>query len=189
MFCACQSCFVAYNERNHRKLAMTTYFILDRHSNTWSDNHYPLSNILATPGITEGHILANARTRQTLTVAQARTLSQTSAKAASKPISARPATGKLPAVGTTASQSKAQNKPGAYMSLSAIPKRADRKYKVISQNDNLFNGQFSAQKLNNILNNHAQQGWRVINCTTVPTCDAQGYERHELLILLEKAAD
>lgn len=171
-FYACQGRFDAYNERKHRNLAMTTYFILDRHSNTWSDNHYPLSNILATPGITEGHILANARTRQTLTVAQARTLSQRS-----KPLTLTPGS------------SKAQNKPGAYMSLSAIPKRADRKYKVISQNDNLFNGQFSARKLNNILNHHAQQGWRVINCTTAPTYDAQGYERHELLVVLEKAAD
>ena len=168
---------------------MTTYFILDHHSNTWSDKHYPLSNILATPGITEGHILANARTRQTLTVAQARTLSQTSAKTASKNLSAKVLIGKPLTAGTTASQSKAQNKPGAYMSISAIPKKADRKYKVISQNDNLFNGQFSAQKLNNILNNHAQQGWRVINCTTAPTYDAQGYERHELLVVLEKAAD
>ncbi|MDO5471665.1 MAG: hypothetical protein Q4F38_10230, partial [Akkermansia sp.] len=71
---------------------MTTYFILDSQSNTWSDTHYPLSSILATPGITGEHILANARTRETMTVAQAQSIAT---PAASHPTAAARTTAAL----------------------------------------------------------------------------------------------
>lgn len=55
---------------------MKTYFLLDRNSNTWSTEHYELRAILATPGISEEQILSDSRTRQMMTVAQARHMLQ-----------------------------------------------------------------------------------------------------------------
>ncbi len=169
---------------------MTTYFILDRQNNTWSDAHYPLSSILATPGITEGHILANARTQETLTVAQARNRTQQTLqkpKLAAQPNRAvKTPVNKTLTMGMTFNREKSAAKPGSHMSLSAIPKKADREYKVISQNDRIFNGQFNAQSLHQVLNNHAKKGWRVISCTTAPVYAEDGSERHEMMIVLEK---
>lgn len=171
---------------------MTTYFILDRQNNKWSDAHYPLSSILATPGITEGHILANARTQETLTVAQARTRTQP-ATAKAKPGTAvnriaKPATNKTQSSGLTFNREKSSTKPGHLISLSAIPKKADREYKVISQSDRIFNGQFSARSLHQVLNNHARKGWRVISCTTAPVYAEDGSERNEMMVVLEKGS-
>ena len=50
---------------------MNTYFVLDPDTNTWSPNHQPLKEIMSTPGVTGNHLLANAQTQETLTVAQA----------------------------------------------------------------------------------------------------------------------
>lgn len=178
---------------------MTTYFILDRNSNTWSDSHYPLSSILATPGITEEHILANARTQQTLTVAQARSLA-TPQPARKMPTTTagsalriagyntqKPAMNKTLVGGMSLNRNnKADRKPGGQLTLSDIPKKSGREYKVISQHDDVFQGQFNAQKLNQVLNKHAQRGWRVISCTTAPVYTEDGTERQEMMIVLEK---
>lgn len=171
---------------SHREHAMTTYFILDRTSNTWSDAHYPLSSILATPGITEGDILANARTRQTLTVAQARSLTQAGRRPAVTTRVAKPTANKTLTIGMTMKRDTTRTKGGSFMSFSDIPKQSDRKYKVISQSDSVFSGQFNARKLNQVLNQHAQQGWRLVNCATATVCDDAGNERQEFMAVLEK---
>lgn len=165
---------------------MTTYYILDRQNNKWSDTHYPLSSILSTPGITEGHILANARTQQTLTVAQARALTKAVPKPTERRQSAKPTVNRTLTMGMTFNREKAGSQTGSHMSLSAIPKKADREYKVISQSDRIFNGQFNAQSLHQVLNSHARKGWRVISCTTAPVLTADGSERYEMMVVLEK---
>lgn len=197
---ACQSAKLFYNKsRQPPEHTMTTYFILDRNSNTWSDSHYPLSSILATPGITEEHILANARTQQTLTVAQARSMAtqQPARKKPSTPAASalriagyntqKPAMNKTLVGGMSLNRNnKADRKPGGHLTLSDIPKKSGREYKVISQHDAVFQGQFNAQKLNQVLNKHAQRGWRVISCTTAPVYTEDGTERQEMMIVLEK---
>lgn len=178
---------------------MTTYFILDQHSNTWSENHYPLSSILSFPGITDAHILANARTQQTLTVAQARSLAtpQPARKTPTTPAASslkvagykaqKPAANKTLVGGMSLTHSnKPEKKIGGQLSLSDIPKKSGREYKVIGQNDPIFQGQFSAQKLSMVLNKYAQRGWRVISCTMVPVCAEDGTEKQEMMIVLEK---
>ncbi len=180
---------------------MNTYFILDHQSNTWSDSHYPLSSILATPGITEEHILANARTQQTLTVAQARSIAtpQPVRKKSTTPATAslkiagyntkKPTMNKTLVGGMSLNRSnKEKRNVGGQISLSDIPKKSDREYKVINQHDAVFQGQFNAQKLNQVLNKYAQRGWRVISCTTAPVYTEDGSERQEMMIVLEKDA-
>ncbi len=171
---------------------MATYFILDQQSNTWSETHYPLSSILATPGITENHILANSRTRQTLTVAQAKLLSASKPAAATKlrakPGSnlGKPTTGTSLNMGTSLNREKG-SKLNSHIPLSAIPKKTPgREYKIISQRDPRFNGAFSPQLLNQELNNLAKRGWRVVNMATAPTYTADGTVQQELLVLLER---
>lgn len=172
---------------------MATYFILDQQSNTWSETHYPLSSILATPGITENHILANSRTRQTLTVAQAKLLSAakpatTTAKLPIKPGNnlGKTTTASSHNMGTSLNREKG-NKLNSHLPLSAIPKKTPgREYKIISQSDPHFNGYFTPQLLNQELNNLAKRGWRVINMATAPTYTADGTVQQELLVLLER---
>lgn len=171
---------------------MTTYFILDQQNNKWSDAHYPLNSILATPGITEGHILANARTQETLTVAQARTRTHATGGKVKSTLSvnriAKPVSNKTPNRGLTFGREKSNTTVGSHISLSALPKKADREYKVISQRDRIFNGQFNAQSLHQVLNSHARKGWRVISCTAVPVYAEDGSEHNEIMVVLEKGS-
>ena len=171
---------------------MTTYFILDRNNNTWSDQHYPLSSILATPGITGEHILANARTQQTLTVAQARAMGTTARNATAKPAvvkaaaPTRPAANKSLTLGTSLNRDKKPATIGDKIPLSSLAKKNAVEYKTLSQNDRIFNGHFTPQTLQQALNNLAQKGWRVIGSSTATISDEQGYEKPELIVLLER---
>lgn len=211
---------------------MTTYFILDRQSNTWSDTHYPLSSILATPGITGEHILANARTRETMTVAHAQSIAthaaahptaalrattapRTTAAArtgtsprttvasgittAARPAAAtklkpsskqvmKPMVGNSLTLGTTLGKTVKQPQAADQIPLSAMTsnKPTGPEYRVLSQNDSRFNGQFSSRLLAQELNRLAQKGWKVINMGTATAYTEDGTEYHELLILLER---
>lgn len=218
--------------------AMTTYFILDSQSNTWSDTHYPLSSILATPGITGEHILANARTRETMTVAQAQSIAtpaashptaaarttaalrattapRTTAAArtgtaprttvasgtttAARPAAAtklkpsskqvmKPMVGNSLTLGTTLGKTVKQPQAADQIPLSAMTsnKPTGPEYRVLSQNDSCFNGQFSSRLLAQELNRLAQKGWKVINMGTATAYTEDGTEYHELMILLER---
>lgn len=175
---------------------MTTYYILDRQSNTWSDQHYPLSSILATPGITGEHILANARTQQTLTVAQARAqgtaaLKPTTAAPLSRQIAGyKPTPGngnKTISGGLSQNRTRPKNVGSHQLPLSSLQSKGTAEYKVISQSDAIFNGQFNAQQLSRVLNSQAKKGWRVLSCNNVPVDQADGSTRQELLIVLTKA--
>lgn len=172
---------------------MTTYFILDRNNNTWSDQHYPLSSILSTPGITGEHILANARTQQTLTVAQARAMGARPRTTATKPAPAaksatspRPAANKSVTLGTSLNRDKKATPLGDRIPLASLTKKNAIEYKTLSQNDRIFNGRFTPQSLQQALNNLAQKGWRVISSSTATTYDEQGLEKPELIVLLER---
>ena len=172
---------------------MTTYFILDRHNNTWSEQHYPLSSILSTPGITGEHILANARTQQTLTVAQARAMGARPRTAAAKPaatakaaIGPRPAAHKAMGLGSTPNRSKKGVVLGDKIPLASLAKKNTIEYKTLSQNDRMFNGKFTPQSLQQALNSLAQKGWRVISSSTATMYDEQGSEKPELIVLLER---
>lgn len=178
---------------------MKTYFLLDRSSNTWSTEHYELRAILATPGISEEQILSDSRTRQMMTVAQARHMLQ------QRPRMGVPATGgpKL-TLSTPAGSSVAQKKgnktltqgmslnkeknykPGDSMPLSSLQKKQEREYKTICRTDSVFNGQFTPHLLSKVLNAHARQGWRVVSSNTAPSYAADGTEYQEFFVLLER---
>ena len=145
---------------------MKTYYILDPDTNTWSQNHLPLNKIMATPGITGNHLLANARTSRTLTVAQALAASrQPALKTPTVPLV------KLPVSPTgTSSTTVPASKPASRLRPAGHPgKRKRSEYKVLNSQDECFNGQVNASSLELALNTYAQQGWKVLSCITSAT--------------------
>lgn len=177
---------------------MSTYYLLDANSNTWSRKHVPLRAILAMPGITDGHLLANAQTRQTLTVAEA-------CAADRKPRLKTPedsllkwnksATGK-PLKKTTPTQTAAagisHTKP-ASPSGSPTPTvnkqktSAGKEYKVLDRSDQHFGGRIDAATLAHTLNAYARQGWKVLSCHlgNAPAIPGESWE--EMLIIMERS--
>lgn len=142
---------------------MKTYYILDTDTNTWSQEHRPLKEIMSMPGITGGHLLADARSRQTLTVAQALVSSRRAValKAPSVPLL------KLPSAAPSPAGEPAQKSAVNKQSTPAMPIRKIRKYceyKVLGAHDECFGDQFNAAAPELVLNSLAQRGWRVLCC-------------------------
>ena len=61
-----------------------------------------------------------------------------------------------------------------------------KKYKVLTQKDKWFSGKFNPQTLENAINAYAEQGWRVVACSTADFPAAFGAARQELVIILER---
>lgn len=61
-----------------------------------------------------------------------------------------------------------------------------KQYKVITQRDKYFGGKFDPEKLEQLLNAYAAEGWRVITITNQDL--AHGFKsngRQELVVILE----
>lgn len=178
---------------------MSTYYLLDANSNTWSRKHVPLRTILAMPGITDGHLLANAQTRQTLTVAEA-------CAASRKPRLKTPeesllkwnraATGK-PLQKTTPAKNAAAapiphikpTSPSAAPTPSVNSRKtaAGKEYKVLDRNDQHFGGRIDAATLAHTLNTYARQGWKVLSCHLGNAPSIPGESWEEMLIIMERS--
>lgn len=66
------------------------------------------------------------------------------------------------------------------------PKKPARmkEYKVLTPSDKAFDGEFSPEKLEPVINAYAVQGWRVVSVTTLRLPDGPGATRDELIVLM-----
>ena len=66
------------------------------------------------------------------------------------------------------------------------PKKAARlrEYKVLTQRDKAFAGEFSLEKLEPSINSYAAQGWYVVSVTTIHVPAGPDGTRDELLVVL-----
>jgi hypothetical protein len=64
-----------------------------------------------------------------------------------------------------------------------------KQYKVLTQKDKWFSKKFDPESLESALNSYAEQGWRVIGCTTAefPGGLVVG-KREEIIFVLERDA-
>lgn len=169
---------------------MNTYFVLDPDTNTWSPNHQPLKEIMSTPGVTGNHLLANAQTQETLTVAQA--LASTRKPALKAPtiplLKLPPAAAAGKAAGAAAAPRPTTERP--HKSAVTQPlhrKKAPRsEYKVLGQRDECFGGRFDAPSLELVLNSYARQGWKVLSCVQSPANPLAEPKLSDLLIVMER---
>lgn len=167
---------------------MKTYYILDPDTNTWSRNHLPLREIVAMPGVTGNHLLANARTQQTQTVAEALASARkpTAPKAPTVPLL------KLPPVKgrtVTAPGAPGKNNPKAGKTATAQIKGGKGKriqYKVLGHQDECFGNHFNAATLELVLNSFAQQGWKVLSCLPPAAGGSTASAPADLLIVMER---
>ncbi len=159
---------------------MTSYYILDSKNNTWSRHHYPLHVILTRPGITDTHLLADAGSGKTLTVAQAR--------ASKKPRLTPPEQSLLKdcVKGGSKSPKLSLSKPGRNENHHPFKKQEYGEYKVLSQHDPCFGGRFDADALEHTLNELSRQGWHVLNCQMAAISAESGELRDELLVVLRR---
>lgn len=165
---------------------MKTYFILDPDTNSWSSSHLPLNEIMATPGVTGSHLLANAHTRKTLTVAQALAEARKPAlKMPTVPLIKMPEfpTG---AVSTAVPDAKrvSRLRPAAQTAVSRKKSRSE--YKVLDRQDECFGGRFDASSLELVLNTYAQQGWKVLSCVPSAADRPAEPESGDFLIVMER---
>ena len=63
--------------------------------------------------------------------------------------------------------------------------KARYEYKILSQKDKLFSGKFDPDNLEFAINAYAQQGWRVLACTTADITGL-GPSRQEFIAVLER---
>ncbi|AEF81006.1 DUF4177 domain-containing protein [Leadbettera azotonutricia] len=61
-----------------------------------------------------------------------------------------------------------------------------KEYKVLTQKDKWFSSKFDPARLEMALNAYAEQGWRVISCTTGDFPGFVGKERQEMVVILER---
>lgn len=61
-----------------------------------------------------------------------------------------------------------------------------KRYKILTQKDKWFSGKFNPENLEAAINAYAEQGWRVIGCTTGDFPSAFGAGRQEMIIVLER---
>ena len=59
-----------------------------------------------------------------------------------------------------------------------------KEYKVLTQKDKWFAGEFSPEKLEQALNSYAAQGWHVVSVTTLSLPAGPGETRDELIVIL-----
>jgi hypothetical protein len=67
-----------------------------------------------------------------------------------------------------------------------IPVGSGKQYKVLTQRDRWFAGQFELAKLEDALNHYARQGWTVRAMSTPHVTGFSGGPREEIVILLER---
>ncbi|HOU20679.1 MAG TPA: DUF4177 domain-containing protein [Polyangiaceae bacterium] len=69
---------------------------------------------------------------------------------------------------------------------SPSPKKPPRvkEYKVLTQNDKAFAGEFSPEKLEPVINTYAAQGWLVVSVTTLRLSAGPGVTREELIVVM-----
>ncbi len=158
---------------------MNTYFVLDPATNAWSRQHRTLKEIMTTPGMTSKHLLADARTRQTLTVAQAlRASRKTTLKTPRNPLL------KVPVVNSAAS---ATISPAPQHETPAGSRKRSRcEYKVLGLNDECLNGTCDASTLELLLNTYAQRGWKLLSCFPADSVPANTSALNHLLLVLER---
>lgn len=163
---------------------MNSYYILDEKNNTWSRQHYPLHAILARPGIADSHLLADAHTGKTLTVAQARSHK--------KPRLTPPEQSLLKGCVAHTVKPKAERATAPKHKAAETPRkvpgehRFPTEYKVLSQYDSCFGGRFDADALAHALNVHSRQGWHVLSCQMAAVSTDSGELREELLVVLQR---
>lgn len=178
---------------------MSTYYLLDTNSNTWSRKHLPLRDILAMPGITDAHLLANAQTRQTLTVAEACAASrkprlktpEDSLLKWNKYATGKPQQKTTPAK-TAAAASISHAKPTSTAAHPVPPANRQKtatgkEYKVLDCSDQHFGGRIDATTLAHTLNTYARQGWKVISSHLGNAPSTPGESWGELLIIMERS--
>jgi hypothetical protein len=69
----------------------------------------------------------------------------------------------------------------------ATPCSAVKEYLVITQKDKWFSGRFDAAVLQQVLNDHAKKGWRVVSMVTASREGVLvGGDKDEIIVLLEK---
>ena len=162
---------------------MSTYYLLDANSNTWSRKHVPLRAILATPGVTDHHLLADAQTRQTLTVAEA-------CAASRKPQLKTPAADSLlkwnKGVAAVSSSASVNQFPAAASAEKKSKPARKMEYMVLDRSDRSLGGRVDAATLAQALNSYARQGWKVLSCHLGNGHAAPGEAWEELLIILER---
>lgn len=161
---------------------MSTYYLLDADSNTWSRKHAPLRAILAIPGVTENHLLADAQTRQTLTVAEACAASRKSRL--KTPSADSLLKWKRAAASSTALEASADRRSTGAVAQERKSARK-REYLVVSGSDDCFGGRADAETLTLVLNSYARQGWKVQSCH-LDHSPAAGMAWTQLLIILER---
>lgn len=61
-----------------------------------------------------------------------------------------------------------------------------KEYKVLSQKDKWLSSKFDPDKLQEAINAYAEQGWRVISCTTASFPGFMTGNREEMIVLLER---
>jgi hypothetical protein len=61
-----------------------------------------------------------------------------------------------------------------------------KRYKVLTQKDKWFSSKFDPEVLESAINSYAEQGWRVISCTSADFPGAFGAARNEIIILFER---
>ena len=61
-----------------------------------------------------------------------------------------------------------------------------KEYKVLSQKDEWFGGEFDPEKLEEAINAYAAQGWRVISMASASFPGIFSGNREEMIILLER---
>lgn len=68
----------------------------------------------------------------------------------------------------------------------SAPKKASKtkEYKVLTQRDKAFAGDFSPEKLEPALNSYAAQGWRVISVATISLPAVPGGHRDEMVVVM-----
>lgn len=59
-----------------------------------------------------------------------------------------------------------------------------KEYKVLTQKDKWFAGEFSPEKLEQALNSYAAQGWHVVSVATASMPAAPGGAREEMIVVM-----
>ena len=63
-----------------------------------------------------------------------------------------------------------------------------KQYKVVSQNDSAFSGKFSPDRLEDVLNKYAKEGWRLVSTIRSQFPSMLGGIREAVVLILEKDA-
>jgi hypothetical protein len=76
-----------------------------------------------------------------------------------------------------------------------IPRDGQREYKVITQRDEFFGGKFDPMLLQELINRHAEEGWRVVSIATADVSTFFGTfwaghgARQEIIVFLERLVE